>query len=204
MSPRPDVSQERRAQIIAAAVAAFTRLGFDRASMDDIVAEAGLSKGAIYWYFKSKDELILAILDQMFAAEVADLQALASAPGLASRRLTAFFRRTVDQVQSMVRWMPITYEFYALAFRNATVRQAIKRYLRRYGEIIRPIIEQGVAAGEFRALDATGVAVALGAVIEGTLLLWVFDPDLVKIGEHMTAGFDLILAGLQNETGLQK
>ena len=53
MAPRPDVSEERRNQILEAATTVFARLGFHRARMDDIVQEARLSKGALYWYFKS-------------------------------------------------------------------------------------------------------------------------------------------------------
>ena len=51
MPPRPDVSEERRGQIIEAALACFTRKGYANTTIDDIVAESGLSKGAIYWYF---------------------------------------------------------------------------------------------------------------------------------------------------------
>ena len=56
MPPRPEVSKERTKQILDAAVKVFSRSGFQQASMDDIVAESGLSKGALYWYFKSKDD----------------------------------------------------------------------------------------------------------------------------------------------------
>ena len=65
MSPRPDVSEARKEQILAAALAVFSRLGLAQARMDDIVAEAGLSKGAIYWYFTGKDEIIAAILESI-------------------------------------------------------------------------------------------------------------------------------------------
>ena len=66
MPPRPDVSAERRAQIIEAALACFKRKGFNNTTMDDIVTESGLSKGSLYWYFESKDELFTAALMSMF------------------------------------------------------------------------------------------------------------------------------------------
>ncbi len=62
MSPRPDVSEERRTQILEAAMAVFARQGFDKARMDDIAQQARLSKGALYLYYKSKDAIISAIL----------------------------------------------------------------------------------------------------------------------------------------------
>lgn len=49
---------ERREQILAAAARCFARSGFHMTSMDDVIAEAGLSAGAVYGYYKGKDELI--------------------------------------------------------------------------------------------------------------------------------------------------
>ena len=66
MSPRPDVTGERKIQILNAAEGVFTKKGFDDARMDDIAEETGLSKGTLYNYFKSKDDLIIAILDRIF------------------------------------------------------------------------------------------------------------------------------------------
>jgi AcrR family transcriptional regulator len=90
MSPRPDVSEERRSQILEAALKVFARLGLDKARMDDIVSESGLSKGAIYWYFKSKDEIIAAILDSLFNREMQELETLNAREGPVYERLLAF------------------------------------------------------------------------------------------------------------------
>jgi AcrR family transcriptional regulator len=64
----PKVSQEhldaRRQQIIDAAQARFASHGFARTSMADIVAESGLSNGAIYRYFTSKDAIVVAVCEQ--------------------------------------------------------------------------------------------------------------------------------------------
>jgi TetR/AcrR family transcriptional regulator, transcriptional repressor of aconitase len=64
----PKVSQAhldaRRQQIVAAARARFASHGFARTSMADIVAESGLSNGAIYRYFTSKDEIVVAVCEQ--------------------------------------------------------------------------------------------------------------------------------------------
>jgi AcrR family transcriptional regulator len=76
MSPRPDVSEERKTQILAAATKVFTERGFADARMDDIVTEAGLSKGALYWYFDSKDAIIISILDQIFDYETGHVREL--------------------------------------------------------------------------------------------------------------------------------
>src|ERR671922_2170619 len=76
MSPRPNVSDERKSQILNAAEDVFTQKGFDEARMDDIADKTGLSKGTLYLYFKSKDDLIIAILDHIFQYEFKQLENL--------------------------------------------------------------------------------------------------------------------------------
>src|SRR6185295_9720563 len=63
--------EERRRQILDAAVACFARKGFHRASMQDIIAASGLSPGSIYCHFKGKEEIIEAIADERHAQETA-------------------------------------------------------------------------------------------------------------------------------------
>jgi AcrR family transcriptional regulator len=195
--PRPDVSEERKDQILEAATKVFARQGIQEARMDDIVKESGLSKGALYWYFKSKEDIIFAILSNLFERELADLQKLIEAEGSAGDRLIEFTRHTVADLKRMPLFMPLAYEFYTLSFRNKTVRRALKRYLHGYFDILMPIIQQGIDRGEFRPVDVQEAAIAAGAMFEGTLLLWVYDPDTVKFEKHIETGARLLLQGLR-------
>jgi AcrR family transcriptional regulator len=70
MPEKQELSELRRDQILQAATVVFARLGFHKARMEDIVKEAGLSKGAVYWYFDSKDEIITTILDRFMDREL--------------------------------------------------------------------------------------------------------------------------------------
>jgi AcrR family transcriptional regulator len=79
----PRVSEEhlaaRRRQILDAARACFARNGFHATSMQDVVAESGLSMGAVYRYFASKDELIQAIAEEVVGMLVGEVDALIDA-----------------------------------------------------------------------------------------------------------------------------
>lgn len=199
MSPRPDVSKERTRQILDAAVKVFSRSGFQKASMDDIVAESGLSKGALYWYFKSKDEIIVAVLDHLFAGELIGVQQLAQGDGSAEGRLVEFSRITISEIKNMMRLVPITYEFYSLAFRNKIVQKSLRKYFQNYIDALTPVIEQGMARGEFRRVDARETAITLAAIVEGSLLLWVFDPKMVQLEAQLEMGVRLVLEGLKTD-----
>lgn len=200
MSPRPNVSHERKKQIINAAEEVFTQKGFDQARMDDIAEETGLSKGTLYLYFKSKEDLITAILDRMFQYEFRQFEALNLTEMNAADAIWKITDLLTKDILGLQRLMPIVYQFLALAFRNRHVQLALKKYINQYVDILIPIIQRGIDSGEFRQVDARTAAIAMGAMIEGTLLLWVYDKSLVKPEYHIHSGMNLLLEGVQART----
>jgi AcrR family transcriptional regulator len=197
MSPRPDVSEERKDQILEAASEVFAEKGVHESRMDDIVEKSGLSKGTLYWYFKSKDDILIGIFDRMFQREIEDLRTISKIAGSASDRLRHFTERAIIDFKRMLRLKPITYEFMSLAFRRKFVQEAFKRYINIYMDILVPIIQQGIDNGEFKQVDALDVAITSGAIFEGTILLWVYDNSLVNPEEHICVGIELLLEGVK-------
>ena len=197
MSPRPDVSEERKHQILDAAEDVFTRRGFDNARMDDIAEETGLSKGTLYLYFKSKNDLIIAILDRIFQREFKGMAKLVESDLGAVESIWQFTELAINDISSMLRLMPIAYEFLALAFRNKYVQHALSQYFHNYMDILIPIIQRGIDAGEFCDVDAKDVAIAAGAIFEGTILLWVYDRTMVDPARNIRASVRLLLEGIQ-------
>ncbi|MDD2920715.1 MAG: TetR/AcrR family transcriptional regulator [Anaerolineales bacterium] len=197
MSPRPDVSDERKNQIINAAEGIFRKKGFEEARMDDIAEETGLSKGTLYLYFKSKDDLIIAILDRIFQREFQAFEKLDLSSVTSTKAVDLFVDTVMKDIKLMLKMMPIAYQFLALAFRNTVVQKALKIYLNRYMDILIPIIQRGIDSGEFRKVDAREVAIVSGAIIEGTMLLWIYDKSLVEPEKHIRSGMRLLLEGVQ-------
>jgi len=72
-----DYLAQRRRQILDASRACFARNGFHATSMQDVIAEAGLSVGAVYRYFKSKNEIVAAIAEETIGAANEALEAVA-------------------------------------------------------------------------------------------------------------------------------
>jgi AcrR family transcriptional regulator len=61
---------ERRSDLVAAATDLFLRQGYEGATLADIGAAAGVTRSNIYWYFKSKDEVFAAVMEQMLSREI--------------------------------------------------------------------------------------------------------------------------------------
>jgi len=197
MSPRPNVTDERKSQIINAAEDVFTKKGFADARMDDIAEETGLSKGTLYLYFKSKDALIIAILDRIFQREFKAFETSDVTNMRASDAIDHFANTIAKDIKIMLRLMPVAYEFLALAFRNKTVQKALKIYVNRYMDILEPIIQRGIDKKEFKKVNAKEVAIVMGAILEGTILIWVYDKTLVNPELHIRSGIKLLMDGVK-------
>jgi AcrR family transcriptional regulator len=194
---KDDKKEARRNQILEAATKVFARMGFNRARMDDIVEESGLSKGALYWYFKSKDDIITAILDRLVGREATELRSMLDDPRPVREKLTDFLQSAIADITRMRPLMPILIEFWGLQLRRKTIRQVIGKYYQQYFETLTPVIQQGIDRGEFRPMDAKQAAVAIGAIMEGTILLWATTPEFVDLEGDIQEGFNLVLDGLE-------
>jgi AcrR family transcriptional regulator len=204
MAPRADVSGERKTEIVNAAARVFSRKGFSGARMDDIVTESGLSKGLLYWYFKSKDAIIAAIMERMFKPEVDRIRQLISARGSAGERLMAFADFTIEEIEAMGRFLPITFEYYSLAFRNRTVRKAFREFFDVFLGGVAEVISQGVKAGEFNDIDPRAAAMTIGAALEGSMLLWLFDRKVLRLGAQIRTAIRLVVRGMERSSEERK
>lgn len=200
MSPRPDVSEERRNQILEAALAVFARLGFHESRMDDIAGQAGLSKAALYLYYKSKDAIIAALLQHFFTRELKHMESLAeiNREKTVAEQLLLLTRQLTDAFQWMKQMMPIAFEFYAIAGRNKDVRQFLKTYFQDYRTLLARLIQHGIEQGEFREVSAEATATTLAALFEGLALLFFVDPEALHWSEQAESSVRLLLRGLQH------
>jgi AcrR family transcriptional regulator len=178
MTPRPDVSEERRAQVIEAALACFTRKGYVNTTMDDIVAESGLSKGAIYWYFKSKDDVFQAAFTSMFEAVGAESMTALMACETAAERLRVGARTIVGLAHDLEGYFGLIIEFWAQSENRGEVMGFWADMLAQYQQAIASIFEGGVQSGEFREVDAGALAWMIMAAYDGLAAYDMMMPDL--------------------------
>jgi AcrR family transcriptional regulator len=165
--------QQRRAQILAAAMACFARQGYHATSMDDVVRESGLSVGAIYSYFPSKEDLFLALSDDRAEQTLAYLNDLFRRPGpMADKSREAvdyFFRQLSDDLVPLAR---VNVEFLSQA---ATSERLKERQLRRCASIrqfLCWLLTEAQQRGEVRSdVDVPAAAELMLALNEGILLL---------------------------------
>ena len=194
MSPKQDVSEERKNQILDAAMNIFAKMGFHKARMDDVAQESGLSKGALYWYFKSKDAIIAAILERLFHMALKDLQRLEQASeGSVREGLMVYTEQLLGFIDHMRPLLPMMYEFYALMGRQKMMRQFAKGYYHEYIGLLAKVIEHGIERGEFKAVDPIEVSATFVALFEGLTLIWAVDAQSLPLEKQLPASMRLLL-----------
>ena len=189
---------ESKIHILNTALAVFAEKGFAKASMNDIVRASGLSKGGVYWHFKSKDELIAAIFDQFFVEQLALLDVMLAGEGTAVAKLTQLATMTGQSVAAMASQFPTPLEFYALASREAGLATTLQTHFQSYETKITTLVNQGIANSEFRSVDSQATAKTIIALFEGMLLIWAIAPEMMNLETQVETAVQLLLQGLQS------
>ncbi|MGE9552841.1 TetR/AcrR family transcriptional regulator [Erwinia amylovora] len=162
-------------KLITAAAACFAEKGFNATSVREIATRAGISQGAMYTYFKSKDELIKAIvLEEQNSALIAHDEPCTG----------SYFDRICRQVASCISDVgyPVTHhlwiEIMAESARNSDLQKTFISSDKMMRKSIAGIIEEGIAAGEFRRnLNPEEITVILFAFIDGLIARKAINPD---------------------------
>jgi AcrR family transcriptional regulator len=155
-------SEARRLDILHAAARVFRRRGTAAAGMREIADEAGLSPGNLYYYFDSKDELLVFCQERTLEHMLAAVAAAKAAGQSPAEQLRAVLREHVHALLDELEGATAHLELDALP---EALRAPMIRKRDRYERALRELVTQGIARGEFARCDAALVTRAmLGAV----------------------------------------
>jgi TetR/AcrR family fatty acid metabolism transcriptional regulator len=168
VTPRVDPA-ERRDEIVQAAMRCFARTGYQATSMDDIVAESGLSKGTLYWHFKNKQALFLATLEAIFADMSGAFEQAIARDAPAIERMRALIDVSAKMVTGDRELGGLLVDFWVQTRHDESLNESMRNLLQPYLDLVTQLVEEGIAGGEFRPVHATAVAGALAGMFDG---LW--------------------------------
>lgn len=169
---------ETRSRLLEAALEVFSEKGFGRATVDDVCARAGYTRGAFYSNFVSLDELFLTVWqersDSFLAAaesavEAADLDPVSSLEEGIDRLLEL---SVIDES-----WARIEWEFTAHALRTPGLREVMASREARISELLLSILDRALVHVGLRITDREAFAAAIVAVHDGTTVQVLVEPD---------------------------
>jgi AcrR family transcriptional regulator len=185
--------EQTRQRLLDAALQIFAHNGFERATVDEIVREAGFSKGAFYVHFDSKEDLFWEMLSERIEAQKETLShAIEPSIGIAEnqrRLLEAFF----DARRSEPLGPAVYYEFLAHAMRNEMVRARMAEFYAGWHAFVVDALQMVREAGIVRDdVDISLQASALMATYEGALIQSELAPEHVRLSDRVNEFSDLL------------
>lgn len=194
-------AQATRAAILDAAERVFYEKGVAHASLEEVAAAAGLTRGAIYWHFKDKAELFDAMMQRVVLPAEGMVERTGCDPE--AETLEALRRATVEVLERtardarMQRIFEIAYHKCEYVGDAAGVRE---RHMASQAQCLKTI-ESGfracVRSGELPAgVDPRVAAVGAMALVSGVIASWVLDPKGFALARHAEALVDIYFRGL--------
>jgi AcrR family transcriptional regulator len=178
----------QRERILDAALTCFAREGFHAATMQDIVAESGLSPGAIYGYFKGKTDVVMAIASERHAMERQRMQQALAAADLDTslvRLVEGFVLGLRDPLEKT--WRRLAVQLWAESLSNPRLKREALAGVGQAVEILSPMIHKAQREGRWpRHLDPESAARVMVAVLQGISLQLAWD-DTIDIPSFASA-----------------
>jgi len=154
-------SDARPAEILAAALSSFAEHGFAATRLDEVAARAGITKGTLYLYFRSKEELFKAVVRQQLVPNIELAEAMVAQSTAPSLALLGQFVALLSQIMaSPLSAIPKLVLTEAGNFPDLAQFYA-EEVVDRGKALVRRVLERGMAAGEIRAIDAESAVVCV-------------------------------------------
>ena len=186
----------RKDQILDAALTVLVHNGYEGSRMDDVVSESQLSKGAIYWYYKSKKDMYLDLVNFWVIRYSATINHLVENDQAAPDQQKGQFNYFIDQYESDPDPFIALTEFWSMAQKDDDFRAKLQKVYSQFLEVLEKIVAKGVKDGDFKKLDIRITAMSIMLNVESINWFTLFDTHGVSARDYIQSISDFILAGL--------
>ncbi|MGA3318328.1 MAG: TetR/AcrR family transcriptional regulator [Candidatus Korobacteraceae bacterium] len=156
-----------RSAILQAALVEFAQEGIAGARMDAIAAAAGVNKALLYYYFRDKEALYAAVLDDFFVRLLGRVTQAFDGAGPAGERLLNYARAHFDCIAESLHYARLFQGELMSAGRGkpSHLTRVVERYIRPISVRLIAVLQEGITSGEFRRVDAMQFAPSIAGMI---------------------------------------
>jgi AcrR family transcriptional regulator len=204
MSPRKVDKQKKKNEIMMAAMQVFAKKGLKNTKMVDIAVAAGIGKGTIYEYFRSRDTIFVEACN-LFTIDMMDRMRSTAQSGLTPPEKIKKMCESLLEItnQFSPEMTSIMIDLWSEGIRgnieNPHGLIDIRPLYDEAGQIYQQVLEEGIKQGHFRAMDTFSVASILIGMIDGIQIQLVLHPKLFDLKQLSTKLMNLIIHGIENK-----
>ncbi len=192
-------SEETRAKILAAAEKLFAHEGYDATGVAEICREAGVSKGAFYHHFDSKQSVFLMLLDQWLERLDAQMERIRADSSDGTQALVEMAALTGGVFSDAQGRLSIFLEFWTKAIHDPEVWQTVPEQFARYRRLISELLCQGMEQSCPDEAGTNSAARLVMAVAVGMLVQGLVSPTETDWGKAIQEGIAIVIGGLEGK-----
>ncbi len=190
--------RDKRADIVNAGIRIFSRKGFNRCSVEDILQEAHVARATFYSYFDSKKDLFVELVDGILNTM---FEIVAKELGDIPMTLEELKERTSNTILELYKFFSENWEFSAIYIKevmgmNPEIDYRIVEWQQRVADMVKVLLNRGIERGIFRSMDVDIVSTVVAGIPQHVgLQLFVLNQavDIPRVAEAIT---DYLIYGL--------
>ena len=198
---KEEKAERRRNQIIEAAFRCIAEKGYENVTMNTISEYARLSKGAINYYFKTKEDILVAVLNQLdrklYAVVDEKVRGTTKSEDHLRYRLSGSFELTREDPTLIY----VLMDFLSLGVNRPEFKKIIKKFFSKYRYLSSVGVNPGLEAGLYRHVEPAKIGAVVVALIIGLGIQWVLDEDGLDFDGVTELAEDMVIKYLEGETG---
>lgn len=193
------ISNEKRLEILDAAIKLFSEQGFEKTTVDEIAGQAGVGKGTIYLYFNTKEQIFLAIIEDGLKALNRMVSEILSGPGDYFQHIERVIRANFQFVEKNRDFSKIIIkEQLNLKLFNADPGcRNIVEAQKSLHLVLQKYFDQGIQAGYFREGDPYQYTLAFGGIISHFTFHWIKEGGAEPLSDQAGNILDIFLNGVK-------
>jgi AcrR family transcriptional regulator len=181
-------------RILTTSSTLFSRFGFVKTTIEDIAHALMMSKGALYYYFKNKDDLFAEIIERECASFLEQIEAAIASYSSFGDKLKAYASTRMQLFKNLANSYQTFMDDYLKHY--SLIQRLRSRYDTFEIELIRSLLNQGVACSEFDIRDTALAAKAIFASVKGLEYEWATSKTPDEIRNNSALLLDLLLHGI--------
>ncbi len=182
--PDPALTARRRSDLIKAGYAEILEKGIHGVTIDSVVQRAGSSKGGALYYFRSKEDLLYAILEWLLSELDRTLDDVGDTRESGRARLASEIEVLFHSAEVNRKLYLVLFDFVTVASRSNRFRDLLAGFFVRCRARDVAIVEDGIREAEFRRVDPEQAAATIRALVDGYCLQWLIGAEATAIEDY--------------------